>query len=125
MTGDKDQFYTLEMKDGGLVTFGDNGKGKIVGIGKVKITPYTSMENMLLVDKLKHNLLSISQLCDKGFKVIFEPSMCIVSSPLDSSIKFIGHRLGNVYMVDLNDLAMKSSTSLMVMNMKIKETSTL
>ena len=30
-----------------------------------------SLKIFLLVDGFKHNLLSISQLCDKGFKVIF------------------------------------------------------
>ena len=125
MAGDKDLFFTLELKDGGTVTFGDNGKGRIIGIGKIKITPFIFIENVLLVDKLKHNILSISQLCDRGFNVLFESSMCIVSSSLDSSVKFIGHRLGNVYMVDLNDLAMKSSTSLMAMNAKVRETSDL
>jgi len=60
MTGDKDQFITLEMKEGGMVTFGDNGKGKIIKISEIKITSCTFIENVLLVDKLKHNLLSIS-----------------------------------------------------------------
>ena len=123
MTGDKEQFFTLERKEGGLVTFGDNGKGKILGHGKIKITPSTFIENVLLVDNLKHNLLSISQLCDKGFKVIFESSMCLVSNSFDSSIKFIGHRLGNIYVVDLNDLAMCSGTSLVAMDARIKESS--
>ena len=121
MMDDKDQFIILEIKERGLVTFGDNGKGKIIEIGKIKITPCTFIENVLLVDKLKHNLLSISQLCDKGFKVIFESSMCIVTNSLDSSNKFIGHRLGNIYVVDLNDLAMTSSSSLVAMNAKTKE----
>ena len=62
MTSDKEQFITLEMKDGGMVTFGDNGKGKIIGINKIRIIPSTFIENVLRVDKLKHNLLSISQL---------------------------------------------------------------
>ena len=121
MTGDKDQFITLQMKDGGLVTFRDNGKGRIIEIGKIKITPCTFIEDVLLVDKLKHNLLSISQLCDKGFKVIFELSMCIVTNSLDSNNKFIGHRLRNIYVVDLNVLAMISSSSLVAMNAKTKE----
>ena len=38
MTGDKDQFVTLETKEGGEVTFEDNGKGHIVGIGKIQLT---------------------------------------------------------------------------------------
>ena len=29
-------------------------------------------ENVLLVDSLRHNLLSISQLCDKDYKVLFD-----------------------------------------------------
>ncbi|KAK8944883.1 hypothetical protein KSP39_PZI008049 [Platanthera zijinensis] len=33
MTGNKEKFFSLEMKKGGVVTFGDNGKGKIIGIG--------------------------------------------------------------------------------------------
>jgi len=37
ITSDKDQFIILEMKEGGMVTFGDNGKEKIIRIGKIKI----------------------------------------------------------------------------------------
>ena len=36
---------------------------------------------------------------------------------------FVGHRLGNICMVDLNELAMNTSTSLVAMNAKIKESS--
>ena len=105
MTGDESQFITLVAKNGGMVTFGDNGKGKIIGIDNIGITPSKYIENILLVDSLKHNLVSISQFCDKGYKVIFESSFCIVTSPIDEGIKFVGHRYGNVYMVDLNDLS--------------------
>jgi len=34
MTGDKNLFLSLEPFDGGKVAFGDNKKGKVVGIGK-------------------------------------------------------------------------------------------
>lgn len=30
------------------------------------------MENMLLIDSWKYNLLGIDQLCNKGFKLIFQ-----------------------------------------------------
>ena len=36
MTGDKEQFHKLDAKDGGHVTFGDNAKGKIIGIGEIE-----------------------------------------------------------------------------------------
>ena len=49
------------------MTFRDNGKGRIIGYGSVGNNSSSLIENVLLVDGLKHNILSISQLCDKGF----------------------------------------------------------
>ena len=48
------------------VTFGDNSKGKVVGLGKVAITKDLSISNVLLVESVSFNLLSIVQLCDLG-----------------------------------------------------------
>ena len=92
MTDDKDQFVTLETKEGGVVTFEDNNKGHIVGISKIQLTPLTFLKNVLLVRGLKHNLISISQLCDKSFKVSFQASLCIITNSFDDSTVFIGHR---------------------------------
>ena len=100
--GDKDQFVTLEIKEEGGITFGDNGKGHIIRLGKIQITPSTFIENILYVKGLRHNLISISLLCDIGYKVSFESLLCIVTNPIDNSIIFIGNRQGNVYMIDLN-----------------------
>ena len=122
MIGDESQFITLEAKNGGMVTFGDNSKEKIIDIGNIGITFFTCIENVLLVDGLKHNLLSISQLCDKNYKVIFESSICIVTYPFDDSTRFIGHRHDNVYMVDLDNLFVQNMQYLVAMNAKINET---
>ena len=67
------------------MTFGDNGKGRIIGHGSIGNNSSSLIENVLLVDGLKHNLLSISQLCDKGFKVIL--NLLIVSSRILKMIK--------------------------------------
>ena len=56
---------------------------------------------------------------------MFEFFMCIVISSFNASIKFVGHRLENIYMVDLDDLALTSSTSLIAINKKNKESSLL
>ena len=69
MTGDKEAFIIVRMKEEEMVTFRDDGKGHIIGIGKIQITPQICLENMLYVLGLKHNLISISQLCDRGYKV--------------------------------------------------------
>ena len=123
MTGDVRKFSSLEVLNGGNVIFGDNGKDKIIGIGKIHITSFTYIDNVLFIDGLKHNLFSVSQFCDKGFKVVFESSMCIISSLDDNGIKFIGHRHGNIYMVDLDDLPIQKGQCLVAMEAKIDETS--
>ena len=92
------------MKEGGMVTFEDTGKVHIIRIGKIQIIPQTCLENVLYVLGLKHNLISISQLCDKCYKVFFESSLCIVTNLFDNSTIFVGNRQDNIYMIDLNDI---------------------
>ncbi|XP_061336494.1 uncharacterized protein LOC133283631 [Gastrolobium bilobum] len=57
MTGDVTKFQSLTKKEHGHVSYGDNNKGKIVGIGKVGNSSSVSIENVLLVEGLRHNLL--------------------------------------------------------------------
>jgi hypothetical protein len=42
------------------IVFGDNSKGGVIGLGKVAITLEHSISNVLHVDSLKYNLLSVS-----------------------------------------------------------------
>ena len=74
MTGDPRMFNSInENKSNGIdsITFGDNGKGKVKGLGKIAISNNLSIPNVLLVESLNFNLLSVAQLCDLGFKCIF------------------------------------------------------
>ena len=71
MTGDKSKLVDLVYKKGGFVTYGDNNKGQILGEGCIKSQGKIIIRNVLYVKCLKHNFLSISQLCDKGLKVEF------------------------------------------------------
>ncbi|CAN0920190.1 hypothetical protein LINGRAHAP2_LOCUS31894, partial [Linum grandiflorum] len=69
MTGDARLFSETTYKKEGRVTFGDNSKGRIVGRGTVGKYPQPVFTNVLLVENLKWNLFSISQLCDSGNRV--------------------------------------------------------
>ena len=62
-TSGKDEFESI--------TFGDNGKGNVKGLGKIAISNDMSISNVLLVKSLNFNLLSVAQLSDLGFKFIF------------------------------------------------------
>jgi hypothetical protein len=46
------------------ITFGDDSKGKVKGLGKIVISNDLSISNVLLVESLSYNLLSIAQLYD-------------------------------------------------------------
>ena len=59
-----------------------------------------NIKNVLLVEGLKHKLISISQLCDKDFKVMFEPNNCFIYDAY-GSIVLIGKRVNNIYLLDL------------------------
>ena len=113
MTGDKNQFTSLEAKNGGNVTFGDNAKGKIIGTGKISNTQTLSIHHVLLVNGLKHNLLSISQLCDMGNKVTLYPKNCFVTSLKDDKVVFSGEKVDIVYIIDLNKVDNKDFKCLM------------
>ncbi|VFQ66058.1 unnamed protein product [Cuscuta campestris] len=103
MTGDASKFRSLEYFKGGNVVFGDNNKGRIIGSGTVGKDNATTVENVLLVEGLKHNLLSISQLCDKGNRVIFDSRKCIVERLCDNKTILCGSRVDNIYMFDLEN----------------------
>ena len=104
MTGDKAHFIQLTPKSSGHVTYGDNNKGKILGVGKVGNVSNLVIENVLFVDGLEHNLLSISQLCDMGNKVTFTSDFCYIKSAIDDSVKFVGRRSNNTYLIDLDEI---------------------
>ena len=85
-----------------------------MSIGKIG-NGSSSNEKVSSVDGFKHNLLNISQLCDKGFKVIFEPSHCIVQDSNTNKVSFIGRRMDNVYVTNLDNIpttSIKCLTSL-------------
>jgi hypothetical protein len=70
MTGDRDKFLTLQKERDGSVSFGNDDSSKIIGKGTVRIgNKNEKVENVLLVEDMKHNLLSVSQMCDQGHKV--------------------------------------------------------
>jgi hypothetical protein len=72
MTGDKSKFLTLSDSKSGNVTFGNDAPGKVKGKGIVSLSNgKKKAQDVMLVENLKHNLLSVSQVCDRGCEVVF------------------------------------------------------
>ena len=103
MTGDKRLFLSLEKHKGGNVTLGDNSKCKIIGKGKVGNSIF-ALTDVLYVDNLFHNLISISQLCDKGMNVVFDSNSCKIIEISSGKVVFTGKRKGNVYTLSFDDV---------------------
>ena len=72
MSGEEQLFNDVTKNDYGSVTFRDNSKARVVGICFIDFAGSTYVEQVLLIDGLKHNLLSISQLCDEKNIIIFK-----------------------------------------------------
>ena len=49
---------------------------KIIGKGTIAVNSKIKAENVLLVENLKPNLLSVSQTCDQGKIYIFDSEKC-------------------------------------------------
>jgi len=94
------------------ITFGDNKKGKVRGLGKIAISNDMSISNVLLVESLNFNLLSVAQLCDLGFKCIFGVDDVEIVSVDGSNLIFKGFRYDNLYLVDFNASETQLSTCL-------------
>ena len=70
MTGFKSLLSDFVKKDGPAGTYGDNSEGKTKGFGTIKCKS-VEFTNVSYVKGLKHNLISISQLCDADYEVHF------------------------------------------------------
>ena len=62
MRGDRNWLNNVKEMDGGTFTFGDSNTGRIKGIGEIAIDDKVLVKNILFVEGLHHNLISISQL---------------------------------------------------------------
>ena len=77
MTGDQNKFINLKKGKNGSVAFGNDSCVKILGKVVVNLgSEKVKATNVLLIEYLKHNLLSVSKMCDQGYNIIFNSQKC-------------------------------------------------
>lgn len=77
---DKSKFITLKRVNGGIIRFGDNASTRISRRGSLSLdNGRTRIQNVLYVEGLKHNILSVSQLCDQWNILTFHVEGCEIS----------------------------------------------
>jgi hypothetical protein len=75
MTGNKKGFSSLTpLSHKEYVTFRDDKKGKVLGTDIIKVNDHFTLNDVTLVDRLRYNLLSVSQLVDVDLHVLFRKS---------------------------------------------------
>jgi hypothetical protein len=102
MTADKKWFSNLiPLSHKEYVTFGDDKKGKVLDTGIIKVNDFFTLNDVALVDKLRYNLLSVSQLVHDDLDVLFHKSD---SHVLDSSSKHVCgiSCIGKVFQADFS-----------------------
>ncbi|WVZ84713.1 hypothetical protein U9M48_031707 [Paspalum notatum var. saurae] len=81
MTGHRKWFSSLNLvSTKEYITFGDNGQGKVMGVGSVSLSAKLSLREVAFVRNLGFNLVSVLQLLDEGFEV-FRVDLTSVSGP--------------------------------------------
>nr|KAJ0208804.1 hypothetical protein LSAT_V11C400202500 [Lactuca sativa] len=99
MTGSKSLLEDYVKKTSPTVTYGDNGKGFTKGYGNIKCNNVV-FQNVSYVKGLKHNLISISQLCDADYEVHFTKKEGKVVNT-DKNIVLSASRKDDIYVLDM------------------------
>jgi hypothetical protein len=101
MTCDKDKFLTLRKERDGSVSFGNDDSTKIIGKDTIKIgNKNTKAKNVLLVEHMKQNLLSVSQMCDQGHKITFDSQKCEIRKEGSGKlIVIVARTSSNIYVL--------------------------
>ena len=87
MTGNRSLFKVFESKNGGNVTFGDGSKSQIKRKGIISLA--------VQVEGLRVNLLSISQIRDQDFMVLFSKGKFLVMDEFGKKLISGVHTLDN------------------------------
>jgi hypothetical protein len=102
MIGNKKWFSSLTpLSHKEYVNFGDDKKGKLLGTDVTKVNDCFTLNDVAVADRLRYNMLSVSQLCDADLSVLFRKSD---SHVLDSSDKRVCgiSCIGNVFQADFS-----------------------
>jgi hypothetical protein len=100
------------------ITFGDNSNGKVKGLGKIAISNDLSISNVLLVESLRYNLLSVAQLCDLGLIYKFSPKHVVITSIKSDELIFKDFHYDNLYLINFSSNGASLSTCLFTKSSK-------
>ncbi|GJX13266.1 retrovirus-related pol polyprotein from transposon TNT 1-94 [Tanacetum coccineum] len=99
-------------ESGPKVVFGNDSSGDTEGYGLVNCNRIT-FTRVAYVNGLKHNLISISQLCDANYKVLFTKTQGTIYNQNDEVV-LIAPRKRDVYVIDMSSFNKESNACFFV-----------
>jgi hypothetical protein len=102
MTENKKWFSSLTpLSHKEYVTFENDKKGTVLGTSVVKVNDDFTLNDVALIDRLRYNLLPVSQLVDADLHVLFWKSDSRVSDSVGNLVCGVS-RIGNVFQTDFS-----------------------
>ena len=102
MTGSKDLVVDVH-KISSMPTnveWGDASSSKVLGLGKVVISHDLTIEEVMLVESLAYNLLSVRQLAIMGFATFFDINPVALLWRKTLKVAFVGHVENGLYVIN-------------------------
>lgn len=94
MIGDQIKFIKLNEIDGGKVILGNNASTKITRKGTFNIdNGRPKAQYVLHVEGFKHNLLSVIQMCDQGYDLMFNSKRCEIRNSYTGKLIAIANKI--------------------------------
>ena len=84
------------------VTYADKSKSKVMGFGKVVVAHDITLVNVMLVETLGYNLLSVRALGKMGFAVFIDNDIVVLMWSKSLKVAFVGYVEHDLYVVDFS-----------------------
>ena len=102
MTRDRNKFVSLKEKKDRTMSFGNDGSSNVIGSGTIILGSKDALaKNVLLVENMNHNLLSVGKMCDQGHTILFNSTKCEIRKGVYGEIVATTIRAPNdIYVLD-------------------------
>lgn len=104
MTGDPHALQEITTGSNETVVFGDGARGNVIGKETPNVIGIPKLNNVMLVDGLKADLISINQLCDEGLHVKFCKENCLVFNSNQEKLMEENKSQDNCYMLRVKEM---------------------
>ena len=106
MTGSKEIMTELKPNTNySTVMFGDKSKSEVKSLGKVVVARDITLVNVMLVESLGYNLMSVRALNKMNFDVYFTLDMVVLLRSKTLKVMFVGHVENELFVVDFSGSA--------------------